>query len=253
MKLLIISDLHGNIDALETVWRAEQDSDRIYCAGDLTDYGAFPDEVIRWMRLHHVETVYGNHDLHTIHIYEDTPWRSVSGKEFKWVHHNCGRLGEEDMAYLKSLPEFLRFEADGIDYVMTHQFDDGYGTIENMEQFDRFWEKAKGAKMRKGQERRVIFGHTHRHCIHVLDDSACWMNPGSISYRRPDDPCKEAQYMVIDNGVMRLKSVPYDRSRSLEAAMEYLRQGKMMEIELQDAMFFFGNASSSREALPRLS
>lgn len=250
MKLLIISDVHGNIDALKAIWEAEQDSDRIYCAGDLTDYGAFPDEVIRWMTRYHVKAVCGNHDLHTIYTYEKTDWKSIPDKEFKWVHHTCGRLGQDEIQYLKSLPEFLHFEADGVDYVMTHQFDSGYGTIESVDQFERFWERAKGAGT--GGTRRAVFGHTHRHCIHILGDSICWLNPGSVSYRRPDDPCKEAQYMVIDNGAMHLKSVPYDRSRSLAVAWEYLKNGKMMESELQDAMFFFGNAATSRDPLPRL-
>ena len=80
MKLLILSDVHGNVDALRAIWKEEQDSDKIYCAGDLTDYGAFPEEVIRWMREHHAEVVCGNHD------------RFVNNKEmnpdrFKWIKH----------------------------------------------------------------------------------------------------------------------------------------------------------------------
>lgn len=77
----------------------------------------------------------------------------------------------------------------------------------------------------------------------------CWLNPGSVSYRRPDDWNKEAQYIVIEDGRICLKSVPYDRSRSLEVSMQYLKKGKMMESELQDAMFFFGDAKTSREPL----
>lgn len=252
MKLLILSDVHGNVDALRAIWKEEQDSDKIYCAGDLTDYGAFPEEVIRWMREHHAEVVCGNHDLHTIHIYEKTCWQSVGDKEFKWVHHGCGRLGEEEINYLKNLPDILCFEADGVEYVMTHQFDSEYGVIENMDQFERFWEEARGTKGKMGRARRIIFGHTHRHCIHILGDSVCWLNPGSVSYRRPDDPCKEAQYIVIDNGKMYLKGVSYDRSRSFAVAVEYLKSGNMMESELQDAMFFFGNAATSRDPLPEL-
>ena len=53
MKLLIISDIHGNIDALEAVWAADGWADQIYCAGDLTDYGVFPKQVIAWLKEHH--------------------------------------------------------------------------------------------------------------------------------------------------------------------------------------------------------
>lgn len=250
MKLLILSDIHGNIDALNAVWEAEKGADRIYCAGDLTDYGVFPGEVLRWMREHGAVTVRGNHDVHTVRTYEEDHWQQVPDREFKWVHHNCKKLEPEDIVYLKSLPEILCFEADGIGYVMSHQYDSGYGTIESVQQFERFWQAAAGNELQGVKERRAIFGHTHRRCVHVLGEDICWLNPGSVSYRRPDDPCKDAHYIVIESGKIRLKSVPYDRSRSLAAAMEYLRQGKMMESELQDAMFFFGDAATSREPLP---
>ena len=50
MKALILSDLHSNIHALEAIWARERDSDAIYCAGDLVDYGPFPNEVLDWVR-----------------------------------------------------------------------------------------------------------------------------------------------------------------------------------------------------------
>lgn len=249
MKLLIISDIHGNIDALKAVWAAEREADQIYCAGDLTDYGVFPEQVIGWMKEHHGIAVKGNHDVHTVHIYEDTPWQQVPAHEFKWVHHTCARLGRAEIEYLKGLPETRCFEADGIGYVMCHQYDDGYGVIESRGQFEEFWRISGGSCLGSVRERRVIVGHTHRQCIHILGDLMCWLNPGSVSYRRPDDWDKEAQYIVIEDGRICLKSVPYDRSRSLEVSMQYLKKGKMMESELQDAMFFFGDAKTSREPL----
>lgn len=42
MKLLVISDIHGNWAALQAVLKAEQDADRILCLGDLVDYGPEP-------------------------------------------------------------------------------------------------------------------------------------------------------------------------------------------------------------------
>ena len=40
MKLLIVSDIHGNWAALQTVLNAEPDADRILCLGDLVGYGS---------------------------------------------------------------------------------------------------------------------------------------------------------------------------------------------------------------------
>ena len=46
MKLLILSDLHANLPALEAVWAREKDCDAVLCAGDLVDWGFFPREVV---------------------------------------------------------------------------------------------------------------------------------------------------------------------------------------------------------------
>ena len=62
MKALVVSDIHSNIYALQAIWEQEHDSDVIYCAGDLVDYGPFPSEVIQWVREHEVICVGGNHD-----------------------------------------------------------------------------------------------------------------------------------------------------------------------------------------------
>ena len=72
-----------------------------------------------------------------------------------------------------------------------------------------------------------------------------------MSYRRPDDPEKTAQYAVIENGEISLRQVPYDASAQLAAAKEYLAKDAMMETELQDFFFFFGNAKTSRDPLVR--
>jgi predicted phosphodiesterase len=39
MKILILSDIHGNWAALQSVLAAEADFDKILCLGDLVDYG----------------------------------------------------------------------------------------------------------------------------------------------------------------------------------------------------------------------
>ena len=83
-----------------------------------------------------------------------------------------------------------------------------------------------------------------------LGDGLEWINPGSISYRRPDDAEKGAQYMVITDGNITMRCIEYDRSQLYDEALQQLKKGRMMESEIQDFMFFFGNAKSSRDPLP---
>ena len=48
MKLLIVSDIHGNWAALQSVLDGEADFDKILCLGDLVDYGPEPAACVTW-------------------------------------------------------------------------------------------------------------------------------------------------------------------------------------------------------------
>ena len=55
MKVLVVSDVHANIAALNTILEKEADYDILCCAGDYTDYGIYPAEVIeRFLSLIHI-------------------------------------------------------------------------------------------------------------------------------------------------------------------------------------------------------
>ena len=62
MNILIVSDLHANIEALSAVDEAERPFDHVFCNGDIVDYGPSPNECIEWLRDHHADIVRGNHD-----------------------------------------------------------------------------------------------------------------------------------------------------------------------------------------------
>ena len=76
MKVLVVSDVHANIAALNTILEKEADYDILCCAGDYTDYGIYPTEVIeRFRNLKNAHLVYGNHDLHVINTYDSKEWK----------------------------------------------------------------------------------------------------------------------------------------------------------------------------------
>ena len=55
--------------------------------------------------------------------------------------------------------------------------------------------------------------------------------------------------MIIDNGNIEFRSCPYDRSIQRAEAEKYRVSGEMMDTEIQDFMFFFGDAKTSRDPL----
>ncbi len=64
MKLGLISDIHGDVVALELAWAhlTVLGADRIVCAGDLVGYGPLPDRAVAFLAEHNIDSVRGNHD-----------------------------------------------------------------------------------------------------------------------------------------------------------------------------------------------
>ncbi len=69
MKLGLISDIHGDIVALELAWAhlTVFGADRIVCAGDLVGYGPHPDRVVAFLAERGIDSVRGNHDRWALH------------------------------------------------------------------------------------------------------------------------------------------------------------------------------------------
>ncbi|GBG11251.1 metallophosphoesterase [Paenibacillus agaridevorans] len=236
VKALIISDIHSNVYSLEAIRKAEQDCDLIYCAGDLVDYGPFPREVIEWVHKNDVICVRGNHDDTIIDLYRNgNGGHDVAEDAIKWAHYNARLLGEAEISFLESMPVYRTFEMDGYSYTMQHLYDN-YLTIDSLPKYDAFWAERNGGTTEAAGNRRIIFGHTHRRCIHYLSDTSLWLNPGSVSYRRRDDASKEAHYFTITDGEIAMKSLVYDRTPLLKAAQKM----QLKEDDMRVAYFFFG-------------
>lgn len=65
MRIAVVSDIHGNRQAFESVLDAIEDSDceELWCLGDLVGYGADPDACVTLARDHAAICLAGNHDL----------------------------------------------------------------------------------------------------------------------------------------------------------------------------------------------
>ena len=86
MKLLILADVHSNVECLKAIWAREKDADAICMAGDLVDYGTDPAGAIRWLRERGARAVYGNHDRRALDIWRENRYRDLPREEFCWVH-----------------------------------------------------------------------------------------------------------------------------------------------------------------------
>ena len=107
MKILVLSDIHANIWALQEVIEKEKAYDRLCFAGDMVDYGIAPSQVIEYLRnVPNALLVQGNHDLHAVKVSQQEDFRNMPAKLYKWIHYNLERMDREQVEYLKNLPLF---------------------------------------------------------------------------------------------------------------------------------------------------
>jgi diadenosine tetraphosphatase ApaH/serine/threonine PP2A family protein phosphatase len=98
----VISDVHGNLAALETVLAAVDGAqpDALWCLGDTVGYGARPNECCELVRRRSSVCLAGNHDLAVRGTLELTDFSGDAGLAATWTR---GVLDDSARAFLDSL------------------------------------------------------------------------------------------------------------------------------------------------------
>jgi predicted phosphodiesterase len=230
MRIAVLSDVHSNLEALQTVLAdAEKQGrlDAIWSLGDLVGYGPLPHDCLALLRGYEFQSVAGNHDLAVI--------GSIDTKEFNPAaasanHWNAEQLLEEDREFLGSLPLTLTCE----------EIELAHGSLRAP-----VWEYMITLPAAIGQFERMlkrysIVGHTHIPLAFRESDSGkaptFWqiedgdtvelgedrliLNPGSVGQPRDGDP--RAAYAIFDTGAatMTFHRVSYDIRRTQKAMRE---------------------------------
>ena len=223
MEIAILSDIHGNCSALESVLndiKVNHKPDAIALLGDLIDYGMRSNEVISMIKNVHIPLVcniWGNHEQAII---EEDYHRFSSERGVLSAKNTKKYLSVDSIAYLSSSMEKSGrsdFEFDGKQFLALH------GSLT-----DPLWKAILpycGNGLDGGFDGYdgydyVLSGHTHY--AHAFDffyksdnpilrnkKKVVFINPGSVGQPRNHNP--QAQYAILDTckGIS-LISVPYD-------------------------------------------
>jgi len=112
MKIAIISDVHGNLEALKATIKdiEKRKVDKIFCLGDIIAKGVHPKECIKIIKENCEIVLQGNTDEYFSkeHNLEEKP--EVEQKRIKW---NQSMISEEERQYLQSLPFSYEFYMSG--------------------------------------------------------------------------------------------------------------------------------------------
>lgn len=190
MRLLVLSDVHSNLTALERVLDDAGSFDVLVCAGDIVGYGPDPGDCVERLRGLDVRSVSGNHDLSV--TAGERPISHFNVYAAAAVEINRRLLNHAQLRWLEGLPKGLEFDIEGKKVSVFHGSPDR-----------PIWEYVfpSEAELRAGEffeatgAYLLILGHTHVPFVHRLDGRVL-MNPGSVGQPRDGNP--KASYMLVD-------------------------------------------------------
>jgi|SRR3989344_1302624 len=189
MKIAIISDIHGNIDGLNAVLKDVGNVDMILCAGDLTGYYPFINEVIDKVKKNNIITIKGNHDKYLV---DSRAPEDASDKVKQSVDYIKKIISSENLEYLKSLPDCFDNKIDNKRVLMYHAspwdiFEERiYPDYNHFEKFDKINVDV------------LILGHTHYPMVKQID-SLTLINPGSCVQPRDYNLLSYVMWDTEDN------------------------------------------------------
>ena len=227
MKLGLISDVHGNVQALKAVLAAlEEDGvDFVLCAGDLVAYGANPSQVVKILRDRAIPCVTGNYDFAVAHHLTSASRKpSTPSNEplkraaLEWTQ---AHTSDADKRFLRGLPWRMDFVVDGLHIAMLHA---------GLEYLDAFYTPnepdAMYALYNRVRTDIVVLGHTHESFTYRAL-GGLMINPGSVGRSINGDV--RAAYAVLDTNTL---EVAHRRTRyDLRGAVKAIeRSGMPLEI-----------------------
>jgi predicted phosphodiesterase len=223
MRIAVFSDVHGNMDALESVLEDLDQArpDRVYSLGDNIGYGPEPERVIQTLRTLGIPSVLGNHELAA----KDPAflgWFNPTARKSLII--TFGMLSAESLVFVSGLP--LHRVTHNVRLV--HGFPPDSPTIYLFQVPVR----AKHRTLLDLQEKICFVGHTHvldiighdgtnlvnpgfRYGVNPLDPALKYLiNVGSIG--QPRDGDMRAKYVIWDSAqnTLDIRCISYDAHRA---------------------------------------
>jgi len=229
MRIAVISDIHGNMEALSEVFDDIEKSkvDSVICLGDMVGYGPEPEAVIQLIMSREIPTIMGNHELAVIDP-SYLKWFNPAARQsiltiIPW-------LSEESMAFISNLETFITMYGGRFvhgfppDSIITYLFQ-----IDNEELIAAF---------RKLKEKICFVGHTHKMVIasydgktaiktplkkgvvRLYEDKKYIINTGSVG--QPRDGNNNAKYLIwnVSEHSVEIRFVPYHIARVTNKIIE---------------------------------
>lgn len=230
MRILLLSDIHSNLVALEAVLGAAGSFDALWCVGDTIGYGPRPNECVALMRQHAQIAITGNHDLASLGKIDLRDFNPDARKANLW---NGNQLLPENRAWLEPLPPSFHVDKQFLlahgsprepiwEYLLMPE-----QALANFELFPNqvcvigHSHIQLGFRMRNGSEHAERFLPEHGQRIEFNRATRYFINPGSVGQPRDQDP--RAAFAVFDthSNTIHFQRIAYDIQKTQRQMQEY--------------------------------
>lgn len=186
MKTAVISDIHGNAEALQSMLSliGQHRVSAVYCLGDVVGYGGSPNECVEILRTSNIRTVAGNHDKAVLGELSIDDFSSAAKEAVLWTR---GELKKENWDFLAGLP--MMFTEHRAQFV--------HSSPDEPEEFRYLLSVGHALESFRAMTEQLCFiGHTHRPAVYGEDGTTGPVSPsvrtivnvGSIGQPRDGDP-----------------------------------------------------------------
>lgn len=213
MKILFISDIHGNYPALLSLENYFKDVDKVICLGDIVGYHCYVNEVVEFLIHHNVTCIQGNHDRY---IFEglETQTKAINDSVRFGIEIALKKLTSENKKWLKFLPTSLSFKVDNLSVLCCHgspwDVTNGY-VYADSELFPKMSEFAFDV---------IALGHTHRAYTNQMDKQIVF-NPGSVGQARDTEGKACAKILDTETKILEIIQEPYNYIETINNSISY--------------------------------
>lgn len=218
MKVAVLSDIHGNVVALEEAIKdaSLQGVEQYIVLGDLITDLPFTDEVIDMVKMLTPYVIKGNREEYLLNYEltkEDEKWKTIQNNSVCCYYHH---LRKDNLEYIRNLKEELFLEIEGVKIKAVHASPDSVTELVyfNTPRMEEIFESL--------QENILVYGHNHNVAEYQTKNGKVIAQVGTLGIH--NNEIGKPQYTILncENGqvTLEIRTLEYDIEKLKEKIIE---------------------------------
>jgi putative phosphoesterase len=212
MKILFLSDIHANFEALYMLDEIIKKSDKVICLGDIIGYYCQVNEVIDYLKANQVICILGNHDQMLL----SDKYKEANDSVRFGIEYAKQVITVANYNWLKHLPLIYANIYDGRRMLCIHG-----SPWDPLEEYIYDNREDRIDQLKEFEFEVIAFGHTHRAYEKYFNRDRIVLNPGSVGQSRDSNNMIKAK--ILDTQMLSIESIniPYNPKQVLHIAVQH--------------------------------